>query len=368
MYPTRSCCAAAVLPLRLPLSTVAEASTITQVSVVTGATGFIGGALVRRLLSAGDEVRAIVLPNDPLAAQLQDIAAAEGRLRVVVGDITDTASIAPAFESADRVFHTAALVHAWAPFERFHRVNVGGTCNVAEVALAAGVMRMVAISTSDVFGLPRGTEIFDESSPLRRWNEPYPDTKIEAEQWLWRFHRDSGMPVSIIYPGWVYGPGDRAFFPALADAIASGSMLFWYHGARLPFVYIDNLVDACILAASTPSAVGRGYIVYDSQDVTMEELCGRIATAIGARRPRLHVPYRLAHTVASILQTAWRLSRRPAAPPLMTVDVKAFGMQWFFSNARARKELGWEPKVSLEDGLALAIEDLTRRRSLARLT
>jgi nucleoside-diphosphate-sugar epimerase len=334
----------------------------TPVSVVTGAAGFVGGALVRRLLADGDEVRAIVLPNDALAGELRRAAAAEPRLRVVSGDITDTASIAPAFEGADRVFHTAALVHAWAPFERFHRVNVGGTRNVAEVALAAGVTRLVALSTSDVFGLPRGTEVFDESSPLRRWHEPYADTKIEAEQWLWRFHRDSGMPVSVIYPGWVYGPGDRAFFPGLADAIAAGSMLFWYRGARLPFVYIDNLVDACLLASATPSAVGRGYIVYDSQEIAMEELCGRIAAAIGARPPRLHIPYSAAHAIASLMQIGWRLSRRATPPPLRTVDVKAFGMQWFFSNARARRELGWDPRVGFEEGLALALEDLTRRR------
>jgi len=337
----------------------------TQVSVVTGASGFVGGALVRRLLAEGDEVRAIVLPNDPLARELYEIDA-PGRLRIVTGDVTDTASIAPAFESADRVFHTAALVHAWAPLDRFQRVNVGGTRNVAEVALAAGVTRLVAISTSDVFGLPRGDEVFDESSPRHRWNEPYADSKIEAEQWLWRLHRDSVMPLSIIYPGWVYGPGDRAFFPGLADAIASRTMLFWYRGARLPFVYIDNLVDACLLAASSPRALGRGFIIYDSNDLTMEDLCARIATAIGARRPRLHVSYGLAHAAASLMQTTWRLLRRPTPPPLMTVDVKAFGKQWFFSNARARQELGWEPKVSFEDGLALAIEDLVRRRSAPR--
>jgi nucleoside-diphosphate-sugar epimerase len=337
------------------------------VSVVTGATGFVGGALVRRLLAAGDEVRAIVLPDDRFAAGLND-SAAPGCLRVITGDITDTASIAPAFEGADRVFHTAALVHGWAPRERFHRVNVGGTRNVAEIALAAGVMRLVHLSTSDVFGLPRGDETFDETSPFGRWGEPYADTKVEAEQWLWRFHRDSGMPLSVIYPGWVYGPGDRAFFPGLADAIAARRMMFWCRGARLPLVYIDNLVDACLLAASIPAAIGRGYLVFDTQDCAFEDLCGRIATSIGKRRPRLHLPYGLVHASAATLQLLWRLLRRPTAPPLQTVDVKAFGMQWFFSNARARKELGWIPRVSTEDGLRLALEDLTRRLGGPHLT
>lgn len=331
------------------------------VSVVTGAAGFVGGALVRRLLADGDDVRAIVLPGDPLARELHGLAAANERLRVILGDVTDTASIAPAFEGANRVFHTAALIHAWAPLERFRQVNVNGTRNVAELALAAGVTRLVALSTSDVFGLPHGDEVFDERSPLRPWNEPYADTKIEAERWLWRFHRDSGMPLSMVYPGWVYGPGDRAFFPGLAAAIASGTMVFWRRGTRLPLVYIENLVDACLLAASTPTAVGRGYLVYDSQDLAFEDICGRIAETLGKRRPRLHVPYGLAHATASTLQIAWRLLRRSSPPPLLTVDVKAFGMEWLFSNERARQELGWTPAVSTEDGMQLALNDLARR-------
>lgn len=331
-----------------------------QVTVVTGAAGFVGGALVRRLLADGDEVRALVLPGDRLAAGLRSRAKEEPRLQVIEGDICSTASIAPAFEGADRVFHTAALIHAWAPTARFHEINVGGTRNVAEVALASGVTRLICISTSDVFGLPRAEEEFDETSPLSPWNEPYADTKIEAERWLWRFHRDSCMPVSVIYPGWVYGPGDRAFFPGLAQAIASRSMFFWRRNARLPLVYIDNLIDACVLAAHTPTAVGRGYIVYDSQDLTMEEICARIADTIGARRPKLHVPYQLAYAAAAVLQATSRVSRAATAPSLLTVDVKAFGMQWFFSNERARTELGWTPQVGIEEGIQRALEDLSR--------
>lgn len=346
--------------------TASDPSTAGQVSVVTGAAGFVGGALVRRLLADGDAVRALVLPGDRAAAGLRALSATDARLQVVEGDVRSTASIAPAFESVDRVFHAAALVHAWAPVAHFREVNVGGTRNVAEVALANGVTRMVAISTTDVFGLPRGDEIFDEGAPLRPWGEPYADSKIEAEQWLWRFHRDSGMPVSVIYPGWVYGPGDRAFLPGLAAAITSGSMFFWYRGARLPYVYIDNLVDACVRAGTAPAAVGRGYIVFDTQELTLEDLCGRIAEAIGAKRPRLHVPYGFAHSAAAILQAVWRVTGRTTLPPLLTVDVKAFGKQWLFSNARVRTELGWTARVALEEGLQRALADLTGQRHVGR--
>lgn len=336
-----------------------------RVSAVTGAAGFVGGALVRRLLAEGDEIRALVLPGDGGAEDLRALGRGTSRLRVVEGDVCDTASLAAAFEGVERVFHAAALVHAWAPASRFRAVNVEGTRNVAEVALAHGVSRLVAISTTDVFGLPRGDEVFDEGSPLRPWGEPYADTKIEAEQWLWRFARDSGMPLSIVYPGWVYGPGDRAFFPALAQAMASGAMFFWSRGVRLPLVYVDNLVDACVLASELPVAAGRGYIVFDTQTLAFEDLCARIAAAIGVSPPRLRVPYALAHAAAGLLQALWRVSRRTTPPPLLTVDVKAFGMQWHFNNARARAELGWRPRISLDEGLRLALADLVRRQQAA---
>ena len=202
-----------------------------SISVVTGAAGFLGMAIARRLLAEGDTVRAVVLRGDPVATELR--ALGEARLEVVEGDVSDYGSIAPAFAGAARVFHSAALVHAWAPLERFRAINVGGTQNVARAALENRLERMVLISTTDVFGIPDGRTPLDEDSPFLPWNEPYADTKIEAEKWLWQFHRESGLPVSVIYPGWIYGPGDRAFFPGLAEAIRGGFMLMWFRGVRL---------------------------------------------------------------------------------------------------------------------------------------
>jgi nucleoside-diphosphate-sugar epimerase len=334
-----------------------------QISVVTGGAGFVGQALVRRLLDEGHSVRAVVLPGDPRGAELRASAPAAARLTVVEADITDTDAIASACRNASTVFHTAALVHAWAPWDRFRAANVVGTWNVARAAFTHGVDRVVAISTSDVFGIPIGDEELDESSPYRRWGEPYPDTKIEAEQWLWAFHRSTGLPVTVIYPGWVYGPGDPAFFPGLAAAIEQGIMFFWYRGAVLPWVYIDNLIDACLLAASHPAAIGQGYLVHDDTDgPTLEEACGLIARTIGARPPTLHVPFAIALGAASLCQHLWRLLRLGSAPPLRTVDVKAFGYQWHLPTRKIRRELGWSPRTGVEEGMRRALDDLRRTR------
>lgn len=333
-------------------------------SLVTGAAGFVGRALVEALLARGGEVRALVLPSDD---GLEDILADEAvgqRLEVVRGDITNADAISPAFEAVDDVYHTAALVHAWAPHQKFVDVNVGGARNIAELSLAHGVRRLIAISTTDVFGLADGDSVLDESGPYRPWGESYPDTKIEGERWLWRLHRESGLPLTVIYPGWVYGPGDRAFFPGLADAIARGEMLFWFRGAKLPFVYISNLVDACLLAADSDGANGQGYIVHDdSAGPSLEDLCTAIAGVIGAAPPRRRIPFAVAHGAARLLE-GWARLRKSATPPtLRTVDVKAFGMQFHLSTAKVRRELGWQPAVSPAEGMRRALEALRQLRN-----
>ncbi len=333
-----------------------------RISVVTGAAGFVGQAIVRRLLADGDGVRAIVLANDPYLPELR-AAGSPQQLQIIAADITDASSIEAAFGGAARTFHTAALVHAWAPWDKSHAVNVGGTQNVAHACLRHGV-RLVAVSTSDVFGIPDGDEVMDESSPVKTWNEPYADTKIEAERWLWSFARESGLPLSIIYPGWVYGPGDKAFFPSLAQAIEDGSMMFWYRGAKLAWVYIDNLVDACVLASVHPDAVGNGYIVHDDADgPTLEEACARIAEVVGKKAPTRHVPYKLAFAAATVVQTIWRWLGINSTPPLLTVDIKAFGYQWHLSSKKIRSELGWKPQVSTAEGMQRALSYLARSRS-----
>jgi nucleoside-diphosphate-sugar epimerase len=326
-------------------------------SLVTGAAGFVGKALVRRLVAEGGPVRAVVLPGDPQLPVLGELSEDREALEIIEADVTDERAISRAMEDVEHVFHTAALVHEWSPWERYRAVNVRGTQTVTRAAEANGVGRLVHISTTDVFGIPRAQEDMNEDSPFREWGEPYPDTKIQAERWLWRFQRDSPLPVTIIYPGWVYGPGDRAFFPGLARAITGRFMVFWYQGPRLPWVYIENLVDACILASRFADAIGHGYIIHDGTDgPTLEEVCSRIAGVCNARAPTRHVPYVLALAAAHTLQTLWRILNLKGTPPLLTVDVKSFGRQWRLSNDKARFHLRWEPRVSVEDGMSRALD------------
>lgn len=318
-------------------------------SLVTGAAGFVGLALVRRLLADGEQVRGLALPGDRRLPELRALG-----VEVVEADVTDAAALAPHFAGVERVYHVAALVHGWYPLARYRAVNVGGTQNVARAAREAGVRRLVHISTSDVFGIPRDGAVLDELRPYRTWSEPYPDTKIEAEQWLWQFHRDSGLPLSVIYPCWVYGPGDEALFPGFAQAIRDGLLVFWQRDTKLAWVHVANLADAIVLAGHDPAAVGQGYLVHDDADgPTLEEVCARLATTVGKPfRPR-YMPYNLALAGAATAQAIWRALRLTGAPPVLTNDVKSFGHRFRFTNAKLRA-LGWTPRIAVDEGMQQA--------------
>jgi len=342
-----------------------------MLSLVTGAAGFIGQSLVRRLLGEGDQVRALTLPGDRRLPELRPLDV-DGRLEVIEADVTDAAALAPHFAGVARVFHVAALVHGWYPWARFRAVNVGGTQNVARAAHAAGVGRFVHVSTSDVFGIPQrrwggpsGPPSFDESSPYGYWQEPYPDTKIEAEQWLWQFQRESGLAISVIYPCWVYGPGDQALFPAFAQAIRDGFLVFWQRDTRPAWVHVENLVDAIVLASTHADAVGHGFLVHDdASGPTLERLCARLAEILGRPYKPRHVPYAVVFAAAATLQAVWSLGRLQGAPLLLTNDVKSFGYRWQFSNKKLR-HLGWAPRIGIDEGMEQAFAYFRDHRDTA---
>jgi nucleoside-diphosphate-sugar epimerase len=314
--------------------------------LITGATGFIGSHLVEANLKAGRLVRGLVLPGDSGAQGL----ASKG-VEVVFGDIADFKAVRDAVSGMDIVFHCAAVVSDWAPRALFERVTVGGTQNICDAAFKEGVSRLVHLSTNDVFGLDE-SKILDEACPLTPWGEPYPDFKIAAEEIVWRFCREKGLPVSMAYPCWVYGPGDKTFVPLLADAILKGEMIFWRKGVLVWPSYIDNLVDLLMLLAVDGRAVGNGYLVHDGLSITLQEFCADIAEALGAKAPTRHIPCVAALAAAWCMEKVYSLLRRQSRPLLTTYAVKNLGSRLAFSIDKAKNQLGWQPAVSFEDGFA----------------
>jgi nucleoside-diphosphate-sugar epimerase len=327
-----------------------------DVVVVTGGSGFVGAALTRRLLDHGATVRVISrFAESPARQALEAGARSAGRLEWFCGDIADAASVRAAFHGARTVFHAAALVNSHAPRAVFDRANVQATETVCALSLEAGAGKLVHVSTCDVFGLPRGKEIITEETPYRRWREPYADSKIRAAEIVKAF-RARGLVTSIVYPGWVYGPGDRNFVPALRRQLESGLMPLWGPaGFELHLVFVEDLVDGLIAAAGEAADNDDFLMLDESSGVEMGDLCGHIAAHFKLTYRALKVPYAAMHAAAWLSQHVARLGFSDK-PLLTTTDVKSFGYRFRYSAAKARRVLGWAPRTPVRAGLSAALD------------
>jgi nucleoside-diphosphate-sugar epimerase len=316
--------------------------------LITGATGFIGSHLVKRIIQDGNDVRILALPGDEKAADYD-----KNGIDVVYGDIADEKAVGMAVSDIQVVYHLAGIVSDWAPKQLYKTVNIQGTENICRCAIQNGVERLVYISTNDVFGF-RDCGIIDESFPYRPWREPYSDSKLKASNIVWKYHR-LGLPATMIYPCWVYGPGDTTFLVPLVDAIKKGQLVYWRKNSLVWPAYINNVVDLLIEVGSSPAAVGQGFLVHDGVYDTFENFVARIADSLNLRRPRMHVPYYMALSTAWAMQNTWRLLGINSRPLLTTYVVKNLGAKWKFSIAKAKEKLNWKPSVNYHDGLSTTI-------------
>lgn len=312
---------------------------------ITGATGFVGTHLVNTNLAKGNMVRAFVLPNDPEIKNLQN-----KNVEIIYGDIRNYEDIKKGLkDDIDIVFHCAAFVSDWGKREIFEQVMINGTENVCRAANEANVKRFVKISTNDVFGL-REDVVMDETFPMSPWNEPYPDTKIMAEEIAWKYYHEKNLPVTMVYPCWIFGTGDKTFVPHLADAILKKEMVFMRKNAIVWPTYIENLIDLLMLIAVDERAIGNGYLVHDGESTTLEEFTNSIAKEINAKKVTMHIPYWLAYNVAVVMEFFGKLLNKKDRPLLTTYTVKNLGSRLHFSIDKAKRELDWTPKISYEEG------------------
>lgn len=252
----------------------------------------------------------------------------------------------------DVVIHSAAMLNTIAPFKAFREANVTSTRNICELCLEYKVSRMVYVSTCDVFGLPQKNRVLSESSPYRPWSEPYADTKIEASRLVKEFGQ-GGLNYTIIYPGWVYGPGDKAFMPSLIAQMQSGIMPVWDGGRyKIGMVYIDDIIDAFIRALTKDEGINEDFLILDdSPRMNMEDICTCLGQLSDIKYRTVRLPYWLALFIAWISQTfvKLRLAKRPI---MSTTDAKSLGLNFIYSTEKARKLLGWIVNEDTESGLS----------------
>jgi len=314
--------------------------------LVNGAGGFIGSHLAEKLVQCGANTRAFVHYNASSSWGWLDHSDYKKELEVIAGDICDRDSTKKAIEGIEIVFHLAALIAIPYSYDAplsYVRTNIEGTLNTLQNARELGVERVVQTSTSEVYGTARYVPI-DEAHPLQG-QSPYAASKIGADKLVEAFHLSYQLPVVTVRPFNTFGPRQsaRAVIPSIisqcliGDTIRLGSL----HPTR-DMNFVENTVEGFLLAASSPNAIGKTINLGSGREISIGDLADRIIQLIG--RP------------AKVQSESQRLRPETSEVERLLAD-----------NSLAKKLLGWEPSVSLEEGLAKTVtwmqENLGKYRS-----
>ncbi len=317
---------------------------------ITGIGGFIGLRMAQRAIERGWRVRGIDL--SPTAASVARAAGAE----VVVGDINDAAALSLAFLGADAVFHTAAIVEEGGARELFERVNVQGTRSVCRAAERAGVQQLVHLSSVMVYGFNYADGV-TEDGPFHDDGNIYNETKYRSECVALAHHRRDGLQVTVIRPGDVYGPGGTQWVLRPLDLLRRGLFMLPDRGQGvINHVHVDNLLDAVFLALEK-SPGGEAYTISDGVATPCAEFFGYHARMLGMPSVKT-LPAGLLMALIGLMAGAYALIGQK--PPASAAAIRFLRRRGAYSIAKARTELGYSPRVTLEQGMQrIALE---RRR------
>ncbi len=304
---------------------------------LTGASGYIGQALCRRLAADGHELRALVRPTSEVGA-LEELGVA-----LFTGDVADRYSMREGMSGADCVVHAAAELDFDAPDERMRRINVEGSENVASLAWKLGVGRLLAISSIAAFGgsPPDGSPATERSPPALPLPTSYSVTKRAADEAIAAWS-ERGLRVNTVFPSLVYGPpGKKQGFNALLRLVLKGRMPAVIGGDRvITMVHIDDLVEG-IVRVLERAEPGAGYIL-SGEAVELGELVAEVARLGGVRAPRLRLSIGTAALLMLVAKPFYTL--RGYRPPLSAARLASLKRHWNFDDSKARGELGWLPR------------------------
>jgi nucleoside-diphosphate-sugar epimerase len=307
--------------------------------LVTGAAGFLGGAIVARLRADGVRVRAFVRPGRTVAAD-----------EVQEGDLRDPEALRRAVAGVDAVVHAGARVATSGDWAEFEATNVTATANLIDAARAAGVGRFVHVSSLSVYAVPndgavvREDSAYDDAGGERGF---YARSKLLADQAAMAASA-AGAPVTVIRPGLLYGPGQRPPLARRAIGVGPLKLLMARRGYLLPLAYVENVADAIALAVTHPKAQGRAYTIVDFH-APQADYAKLYRQMQGANWVPVYLPLRLLRAGVSGVETLARLAGRRA--PISRHQVDRTLRSATFSTRRAQEELGWQPRIALDEAL-----------------
>jgi nucleoside-diphosphate-sugar epimerase len=312
---------------------------------VTGGSGFVGGALIRRLVRDGWTVKALARSDG--ASQAVTDAGAEP----VRGDLSDTAALRSGADGAEVTFHAAAKVGDWGPPEEFEQVTVRGTRDALAASREAGVRRFVHVGTEAALMAGQPLVNVDETAPLRPDSPaPYPWSKAKAEQAV-RDANGDGFETVVVRPRFVWGRGDTVLLPRMVQMVKS-KQFAWIGGGgqRTATAHIDNVAEGLVLAAERGQP-GGVYFITDGDSVVFREFVSELLRTQGVEPPSRNIPVPVATGLAVAGETLSRTIGRPKHPPLTRFTVWVSSQECTIDISRARSELGYEPVKSREQGV-----------------
>ena len=310
---------------------------------VTGATGFIGRHLVRRLLALHLPTRALVLPEETVPGDFEGV-------EIVRGDVAEAESAQQLLAGAGTVFHLAAVVEDWGSEALHRRVTVGGTKHILGAAAREGA-RAVLASNIVVYGDRLGREICHEDTLHGRALGPYSRSKQAQERIAHRLEAEADLEVVIVRPANVFGPGSRPWVEEVLVLLRKRGITLIDGGhLNAGLCHVDNLVDLLLAAAATPGAAGRTYNAADGSDITWSRYFGDLARLANTPPPR-SAPLALARPAATLFELLWKLLPFRRRPPISHEALNLVGSHHRLPIDRARQELGYLPRIGYEEAL-----------------
>ncbi len=317
-------------------------------TLVTGGGGFLGGAIVRRLVERGDTVRSLARGDYPELRALG--------VETIQGDVADRDAVLRAVEGCDVVFHVAAKAGFWGPREEFFKANVVGTRNVVEACQIRGVGRLVFTSSPSVVHGGGDLEGVNESLPYPdHYDAPYPETKAEAERIVLGKNKADFSTVAL-RPHLIWGPGDNHLIPRIVARAKAGKLRRIGNRTNLvDSTYIDNAATAHLLAADrlapgSPLA-GRAYFLSQGDPWPLWELINGILRAAGVPPVTRSVPSAVARLAGAVFETTHRTFRLSGEPMMTRFLVQQLSTSHWYNIEAARRDLDYKPTISIDEGL-----------------
>jgi len=318
-----------------------------SVAFLTGGSGFIGGRLIERLRAEGHEVHALAR-SDAAAERIRSRGG-----EPIPGDLSDVAAMRLGAEGCEWAFHAAATLGDWGRREEFEQGNVVGTANALRACADAGVNRFVHVGTEAALLTGQPLVQVEETAPLRPDSPAlYSSTKARAEQQVRAASRSGEFETVVVRPRFVWGRGDTTLLPTMMQMVKARRFAWIGGGNHLTSTtHVDNTVEGLVLGAER-GRPGEAYFVTDGDPVVFREFVSQLLRTQGVEPPTRSLPARVAGAIASAGETAWRLLPLPGRPPLTRFAYWMSAQECTRRIDKARRELGYEPVMSREQGLA----------------